>query len=195
LSSGQNIPGANNGQSHPSKANPESESSKPEESDVTVNKAPGALAKPIVIKNGVAQRMAASSAAANDAAAPSIASIAPAGNGGSLPNLMDGASGAPTPVLQTMNVSQGVSQGLILKKIAPSYPTTALRLRVEGPVELLATITKKGDISGVKILSGDPTLARAAVDAVKQWKYKPYLLDGSPVEIQTQITVNFKLPR
>jgi TonB family protein len=195
LSSGQNIPGANNGQSHPSKTNPESESSKPEESDVTVNKAPGAVAKPIVIKNGVAQRVAASSAAANDAAAPSIASIAPAGNGGSLPNLMDGASGAPTPVLQTMNVSQGVSQGLILKKIAPSYPTTALRLRVEGPVELLATITKKGDISGVKILSGDPTLARAAVDAVKQWKYKPYLLDGSPVEIQTQITVNFKLPR
>jgi protein TonB len=47
----------------------------------------------------------------------------------------------------------------------------------------------------VKILSGDPTLARAAVDAVKQWKYKPYLLDGNPVEIQTQVTVNFKLPR
>jgi len=94
-----------------------------------------------------------------------------------------------------MNVSQGVSQGLILKKIAPSYPPTALRLRVEGPVDLLATISKKGDISGVKILSGDRTLARAAVDAVKRWKYKPYLLDGSPVEIQTQITVNFKLPR
>jgi TonB family protein len=192
---GQTLSGTSNAQSHPSKANPESESSKPEESDVTVNKAPAATAKPIVIKNGVAQRGEASSAAANDAAAPSIASIAPAGNGGSLPNLMDGASGMPTPVLQTMNVSQGVSQGLILKKIAPSYPPTALRLRVEGPVDLLATITKKGDIFGVKILSGDPTLARAAVDAVKQWKYKPYLLDGSPVEIQTQITVNFKLPR
>jgi TonB family protein len=194
-STGQTLSGTSNAQSHPSKANPESESSKPEESDVTVNKAPAATAKPIVIKNGVAQRGAASSAAANDAAAPSIASIAPAGNGGSLPNLMDGASATPTPVLQTMNVSQGVSQGLILKKIAPSYPPTALRLRVEGPVDLLATISKKGDISGVKILSGDRTLARAAVDAVKQWKYKPYLLDGSPVEIQTQITVNFKLPR
>ena len=131
----------------------------------------------------------------NDAAAPTIASIAPAGNGGSLPNLMDSASGAPTPVLQTVNVSQGVSQGLILKKVSPSYPTAALRLRLEGSVELLATISKKGDISAVKIISGDPNLARAAVDAVKQWKYKPYLLDGSPVEIQTQVTINFKLPR
>jgi periplasmic protein TonB len=47
----------------------------------------------------------------------------------------------------------------------------------------------------VRVLSGDSSLARAAVDAVKQWKYKPYLLDGVPVEIQTQVTVNFKLPR
>ena len=66
---------------------------------------------------------------------------------------------------------------------------------IEGSVQLLATISKKGDISAVKVLSGDPSLARAAVDAVKQWKYKPYLLDGVPVEIQTQVTVNFKLPR
>jgi protein TonB len=121
--------------------------------------------------------------------------IAAAGDGGTLPNLLTGSSGAPAPVLQTLSISQGVSQGLILKKISPSYPTNALRMRIEGSVELLATISKKGDISAVKILSGDPNLARAAADAVKQWKYKPYLLDGSPVEIQTQVTVNFKLPR
>jgi protein TonB len=108
---------------------------------------------------------------------------------------MNGASGAPTPVLQTMSVSQGVSQGLVIKKTSPSYPPNALRMRIEGSVQLLATISKTGDISAVKVLSGDQTLARAAVDAVKQWKYKPYLLDGSPVEIQTQVTVNFKLPR
>jgi protein TonB len=58
----------------------------------------------------------------------------------------------------------------------------------------MATISKNGDISAVKILSGDPQLSHAAVDAVKQWKYKPYLLNGLPVEIQTQVTVNFKLP-
>jgi protein TonB len=94
-----------------------------------------------------------------------------------------------------VSISQGVSQGLVIKKISPSYPPTALRLRIEGPVELLATISKKGDISAVKVVSGDPNLTRAAVDAVKQWKYQPYLLDGAPVEIQTQVTINFKLPR
>jgi protein TonB len=58
----------------------------------------------------------------------------------------------------------------------------------------LATVSKNGDITAVKILSGDAQLAHAAVEAVKQWKYKPYLLDGEPIEIQTQVTVNFKLP-
>ena len=69
-----------------------------------------------------------------------------------------------------------------------------MQMHIEGAVELVATISKSGDISAVKVASGNPQLARAAVDAVKQWKYKPYLLNGEPVEIQTQITVNFKLP-
>ena len=84
---------------------------------------------------------------------------------------------------------------MAIKKTQPSYPANALRMGIEGSVQLMATISKKGDISAVKVLSGDPSLAHAAVDAVKQWKYKPYLLDGVPVEIQTQVTVNFKLPR
>jgi protein TonB len=82
----------------------------------------------------------------------------------------------------------------LLKKTAPVYPPNALRLRREGPVQLEATISKTGDISAIKIISGDPLLAHAAADAVKQWKYKPYELNGAPVEIQTPITVNFKLP-
>jgi protein TonB len=68
-------------------------------------------------------------------------------------------------------------------------------LRIEGAVELLATVSKNGDVSVVKTLSGDPQLARAAAEAVKKWKYKPYLLNGEPVEIQTQVTVRFKAPR
>src|SRR6202022_1501410 len=83
---------------------------------------------------------------------------------------------------------------MLIKKVQPSYPSTALRMHVEGAVQLLATIGKTGNITAVKTLSGEPTLARAALDAVKQWKYKPYYLNGEPVEIQTQITVNFKLP-
>jgi len=93
-----------------------------------------------------------------------------------------------------MNVSQGVSQGLLIKKVQPVYPRNALSLRIEGTVELLATLSKTGDITHIKILSGDAQLARAAAEAVKQWKYKPYLLNGEPVEIQTQVTLNFKLP-
>jgi protein TonB len=166
------------------------DSFKPSTSTVTPIKVPTPkAAAPPVIKKTAATPAATSS----DAPAPSLAGIS-ADNGGTLPNLM-GSGTTPTPVLQTTNVSQGLSQGLILKKTQPTYPSIALQMRIEGPVDLLATISKTGNITAVKILHGDPQLARAALEAVKQWKYKPYLLDGQPVEIQTQITVNFKLPR
>jgi protein TonB len=111
------------------------------------------------------------------------------------PDLGNGPNVAPKPLLQTLNISQGVSRGLLFKKVQPVYPRSALSMRVEGTVELLATISKNGDISHVKVLSGDSQLAKAATEAVKQWKYKPYLLNGEPVEIQTQVTINFKLPK
>jgi TonB family protein len=189
-------PGKVNKQDHPSKANSGVGSSKPAASLAATNNPPATetAAQPMVIKNGGSQPVAEKAVPAGDAPAPSIAAISPAG-GGPLPNLMGGANSSPAPVLQTVNVSQGVSQGLLIKKAAPSYPGNALRMRIEGSVQLLATISKTGDISAVKILSGDANLARAAADAVKQWKYKPYLLDGAPVEMQTQITVSFKLPR
>jgi protein TonB len=145
-------------------------------------------AKPIAIKSGGAK------SAAMDAPAPNMAAIAAAGNSAALPSLMVGGK-SPAPVLQNLNVSQGVSRGLLVKEVPPVYPATALHMRVEGAVELLATITKNGDISAVKVLSGDPQLSHAAAEAVKRWKYKPYLLNGEPVEIQTQVTVKFKLPQ
>jgi periplasmic protein TonB len=183
-----------NVQPHPGKITATTDSAKPSPSAAVVNKAPATTedAEPIVIKNNLS-KPATKSHVISDAPAPPSMTIAPAGNGG-LPNLMDSASSAPTPVLQTLSVSQGVSQGLLLKKVQPKYPPNALHLRVEGAVQLMATISKMGDISEVKILAGDPQLAHAALDAVKQWKYKPYLLNGEPVEIQTQVTVNFKLP-
>jgi TonB family protein len=151
--------------------------------------------QPILIKNGSSQPAAGNDSTVADTSAPSINAIASPDGGSSMPNLMGGANKAPAPVLQTVTISQGISQGLVVKKIPPAYPASALRMGIQGPVLLLATVSKTGDISAVKILSGDASLARAASDAVKQWKYKPYLLDGSPVEIQTQVTVNFKLPR
>ena len=121
--------------------------------------------------------------------------LATTGAGAPPPDVVGGEVSGPKPILQTLNISQGVSQGLLMKKVQPIYPRNALSMRIEGSVELTATIAKTGDISRVKVLSGDSQLARAATDAVKQWKYKPYLLNGDPVEIQTQITINFKLPK
>jgi periplasmic protein TonB len=100
----------------------------------------------------------------------------------------------PKPSPEVLNISQGVTQGMILKKVQPVYPQQALSMHVQGAVQLQATIAKDGAIKNVKVLKGDGLLARAAVDAVRQWKYKPYYLNGEPVEIQTEITVNFKLP-
>jgi TonB family protein len=147
--------------------------------------------EPLMVKGG---KMATRPKAVADAPAPSLIGMAspdsapPAG-------LVPTATPALRPTLSTLNVSQGVSTGLLIKKVSPSYPTNALRMRIEGDVELTATISKQGEISQVKVLSGNSQLTRAAADAVKQWKYKPYLLNGEPVEIQTQITVKFRLPR
>jgi periplasmic protein TonB len=103
---------------------------------------------------------------------------------------------APVPkaATTTLRISQGITQGLLIKRVPATYPPSALQLRREGTVELLAAISKSGAISNVKVISGDAMLAKAAVDAVKQWKYRPYLLNGEPVSIETQISMIFKLP-
>ena len=161
--------------------------SAPENDELTV-----AEPAPLVVKGGKVSSKSKAAAAA-DVAAPSLAGIAPGTT--PTPNFVPETNPGFRPVLQSLNISQGVSQGLLIKKVAPSYPPAAQRMRVEGTVELLATISKEGAITHIKVLSGDSQLTKAASDAVKQWKYKPYLLNGEPVEIQTQITVNFKLPR
>ena len=101
----------------------------------------------------------------------------------------------PKPAPGVIRISQGVSQGLLTKKVAPVYPAIAQQFHREGTVQLLATISKYGEVTKVQVLSGDPVLAKAAVDAVKQWEYRPYLLNEQPVEIETQINVVFKSPR
>jgi protein TonB len=153
---------------------------------------PASAAPPLVVKGGAAPAIQAKPTAP-DTPPPSVIGMAPSGADATLPNL--GASeSAPKPILQRLTVSQGVSQGLLVKRVQPVYPKTALAMHIEGTVELTATVSKSGDITTVKVLKGDPQLARAAMDAVKEWKYKPYLLNGEPVEIQTQVTMTFKLP-
>ncbi len=94
---------------------------------------------------------------------------------------------------QRVRVSQGVTQGLLIHKVQPQYPPLARQARIQGSVVLQAVISKDGTIQGLRLISGHPMLAPAAIDAVKQWRYKPYILNGEPVEVETQITVNFTL--
>jgi protein TonB len=94
---------------------------------------------------------------------------------------------------QRVRVSGGVSQGLLIRKVPPAYPPLARQARIQGVVVLQAQISKEGNIENLQLISGHPMLAPAAIEAVKQWKYKPYLLNGEPVEVDTQVQVNFTL--
>lgn len=94
---------------------------------------------------------------------------------------------------QRVRVSQGVSQGLLVHKVQPTYPPLARQARIQGVVVLEAVIGKDGSITGLHVVSGHPMLTNAALEAVKEWKYKPYYLNGEPVEVSTTINVNFTL--
>jgi TonB family protein len=91
-------------------------------------------------------------------------------------------------------VSQGVSGGQLVHRVPPVYPAQARLLRLEGTVVLAAAIMEDGTVHDVKVVQGPPVLAQAAVDAVQQWRFKPFQLDGKPVKNETRITVDFKLP-
>jgi TonB family protein len=96
---------------------------------------------------------------------------------------------------QRVRVSSGVSGGLLIRKVNPKYPKEARKKGIQGVVSLSATINQSGDIVSLAVVSGDPLLAQAAIEAAKQWKYRPYMLKGQPVEVQTQIQVMFTLSR
>ncbi|MGB9197340.1 MAG: TonB family protein [Terriglobales bacterium] len=94
---------------------------------------------------------------------------------------------------QRVRVSQGVSAGLLIRKVQPNYPPLARQARIQGTVVLQAEISKEGTIQNLQLISGHAMLAPAAIEAVKQWRYKPYLLNGEPVAVETQVIVNFSL--
>jgi|SRR5579864_3300272 len=94
---------------------------------------------------------------------------------------------------QRVRISQGVTRGLLIQKVEPQYPALARAARVQGDVILSAIIDTNGQITNLQLVSGHPMLVPAAIAAVKQWRYKPYLLNGQPVEVETTITVIFSL--
>jgi protein TonB len=96
-------------------------------------------------------------------------------------------------VPKRIRVSQGVIQGQCIHKVEPIYPKIALSARIQGQVLLRAVINKNGEVTELQVISGHPMLIPAAVEAVKQWRYRPYLLNGEAVEVETTITVTFNI--
>ncbi len=119
------------------------------------------------------------------------------GDGPGIPGSIFSNQAAPPRVRQEVkgpiHLSSGVVTGLLLQKTPPVYPPIARAARVEGTVILQATISKSGTIENLRVLSGHAMLQQAAIDAVRNWRYRPYLLNGEPVEVETTVNVIFSL--
>ena len=117
--------------------------------------------------------------------------------GGVIGSVVNSASTPQLPKLvaqpRRIRISQGVSEGLLIHKVKPLYPEIAREARVQGPVVLRAVIAKDGTVQQLQLVYGNPMLVASAIDAVKEWRFRPYRLDGQPVEIETTITINFHL--
>jgi protein TonB len=124
---------------------------------------------------------------------------------GQLPGVPNGVAFGILPLVPTpappphqpspprVKISSGVTEGFLIHKVQPVYPPIARVARVEGTVVLAALIARDGSIEQLRVLSGPPLLVSAAVDAVRQWRYRPYMLSNEAVEVETQIRINFRL--
>jgi protein TonB len=123
--------------------------------------------------------------------------------GGVLGSILSGVSSAPPPpppppvkavvTPKRITIGGNVQQAKLVRQPKPVYPPLAKQARISGVVHLAAVISKDGTIQDLKVISGHPLLIPSALEAVKQWVYQPTLLNGEPVEVSTQIDVNFTL--
>ena len=99
---------------------------------------------------------------------------------------------SPVPAVHPVRVSH-MMEGNLIHRVQPEYPTLARQARIQGTVVLRAVISREGKIENLQVISGHPMLVQAAMEAVRQWRYRPYILNDQPVEVETQVTVNFTL--
>jgi protein TonB len=133
-------------------------------------------------------------------AAPEFGNIGVPGGTGSGGRGVPGSIGdqsalAPTPPpapVRPLRISHW-AEGNLIYRVQPSYPTLARQARIQGSVQLRAIIGKNGTIENLSVVSGHAMLVASAIEAVRQWRYRPYLLNGEPIEVETEITVNFVL--
>jgi protein TonB len=134
-------------------------------------------------------------AAATNVEAPCAQCIGVTGSGpvtGNIP--MIGLALAPVPptVARPARISR-IMDGSLIHRVQPDYPILAKQSRIQGPVQIAALISRTGTIENLQVVSGHPMLVSAALNAVKQWRYRPYILNGEPIEVETKITVIFSL--
>lgn len=135
-----------------------------------------------------------------NAAPPGASTSDPLGDGSIGPGDTNGpfARGSVAPVVSmeprgTVHLSSKLVAGMLVRKTIPEYPPIAKTLHVQGTVVLQATISTAGRIEGLRVVSGPALLQRAALEAVKTWVYRPYILNGRPVEVETTVNVEFRM--
>lgn len=109
-----------------------------------------------------------------------------------VPLALPGTTSVPKLTAEVAKVRSG---GVIIRQISPIYPTNARAMGLQGQVELQIRVNKDGSVADIKRISGNPILANAAMDAVRRWRYEPFKVDGQPIEMDTNIKLNFNLPR
>ena len=152
------------------------------------------LVVPVTIPHGVGPQEADPTPLVTNGACPSCTGTNP-----QLPASLLGPTSATTvhaaPALPKVVKISHMDEGMLIRQVQPVYPGIAKLARVQGTVILQAVIARDGTIQSLRAVSGSPMLIQAALDAVRQWRFRPYVLNGAPIEVETQINVNFNLSR
>ena len=173
----------------PTPAQPQAAQEDAQQSQPSATVSPDAMAAQLVAPTRIAGQI--KKAAPADEPPPSAPPAVSLDDNNSVPGSVFGSTAKAKFVPHVVPISAGIAAGMLIHKTTPLYPKFAQDAHITGTVVLKATITKQGSIEGIQVLSGPKLLAPAAVDAVKTWKYKPYMLDGQPVAVETNITVVF----
>lgn len=156
------------------------------------NEAEPAPEEVIVVTPSDRQAFAASRTEGSAPNAPSIASLAGSSSAAGMPLVASLPPTSAPRLMSAVNVSRGVTGGKLIHRVAPAYPDLAKRAGVSGTVILSAMVAKDGSVTKLKLVKGSQLLAAEAIRAASQWRYSPFILDGKPIEVQTQIVMDFK---
>ena len=180
-------PEANSAVSHPQTASAANSNLALQPPEVVVRRKPSAARLPDRSHANISVRSDTGTAVADALPTPT--------SGNATPNLESLVSPAASLPKLGVPISQGVSGGVLVHKVLPSYPSAARQTHLEGTVVLEGTVSESGQVEDLRVVSGPAVLTEAAMDAVRKWRYTPYTLNGKPIRKQTLINISFISPR